>query len=441
MKIRKWVKIVFPLIAIILLGVGIFIIFNNKDKNSNNKEEPKEEIEEIDISKIVFDKINNEEISMEFLLWVKDSFNGSLDKLNELLDSNQYDLSYWHKVTGYSYIVLKDLFNKKYDNMDNVKIMESNNPSTISIIGDVSLADNWYIMPKYDEREKGVLGILSESVTNTMTKSDLMVVNSEFTVSNRGSALNGKQYTFRAKPERLSIYHEMGVDLVTLANNHVYDFGRDAFLDMLDAFDKENIPRIGAGRNSEEARKPYYFIINGYKFAFVNATRAEKYIMTPEAGEDSPGVFRCYDPTNMVNLIKSVKEESDYVIAIIHFGKEGSHDLEDEQVSSAKKYIDAGASAVVGHHAHVLQGVEIYNEKPIMYNLGDFIFNANTEETAMFQIKLNDDGSMDYYILPALQKGCFTDFLKDEEKQKLIDKINSWSINAKVLEDGKIVKS
>ena len=441
MKIRKWVKIVFPLIAIILLGVGIFIIFNNKDKNSNNKEEPKEEIEEIDISKIVFDKINNEEISMEFLLWVKDSFNGSLDKLNELLDSNQYDLSYWHKVTGYSYIVLKDLFNKKYDNMDNVKIMESNNPSTISIIGDVSLADNWYIMPKYDEREKGVLGILSESVTNTMTKSDLMVVNSEFTVSNRGSALNGKQYTFRAKPERLSIYHEMGVDLVTLANNHVYDFGRDAFLDMLDAFDKENIPRIGAGRNSEEARKPYYFIINGYKFAFVNATRAEKYIMTPEAGEDSPGVFRCYDPTNMVNLIKSVKEESDYVIAIIHFGKEGSHDLEDEQVSSAKKYIDAGASAVVGHHAHVLQGVEIYNEKPIIYNLGDFIFNANTEETAMFQIKLNDDGSMDYYILPALQKGCFTDFLKDEEKQKLIDKINSWSINAKVLEDGKIVKS
>jgi poly-gamma-glutamate synthesis protein (capsule biosynthesis protein) len=143
----------------------------------------------------------------------------------------------------------------------------------------------------------------------------------------------------------------------------------------------------------------------------------------------------------MENLIKSVKENSDYVIAIIHFGKEGSHDLEKEQVESAKKYIDAGASAVVGHHAHVLQGVEIYNDKPIIYNLGDFIFNANTEETAMFQIKLKDDGSMDYYIYPALQKGCFTEFLKENEKQKIIDKLNSWSINAHLESDGKIIKN
>ena len=439
MKVRKWVKVLFLLFGIVLLLIGIFYLLNKKEENKENNEN-KETVVEKDISEIVFDKLKNENITYEFLSWVKENYNGSLEKLNELLTSNAYDLSLWHKATGYSFIVLNDLYNKKYETMDNVKVLEINNPSIISIIGDVSLADNWYIMPKYDERGKGVLGILSEDVTNTMKNSDLMVVNSEFTVSERGKALSGKQYTFRAKPERLSIYHEMGVDLVTLANNHVYDFGQDAFLDMLDAFDNQNIPRIGAGKNIEEAMNPQYFIVNGYKIGFVNATRAEKYIMTPEAGEDSPGVFRCYDPTNMESLIKNVKEESDYVIAIIHFGKEGSHDLEDEQVASAKKYIDAGASAVVGHHAHVLQGVEIYNDKPIIYNLGDFIFNANTEETAMFQIKLNDDGSMDYYILPALQKGCFTDFLKDDEKQKLINKINSWSINAEVLEDGKIVK-
>ncbi len=439
MKVRKWVKVFLIIIILLLLCIFIYSMLNkNNDKKIDNVEE--EIKEEIDISKIVFDKINNEEITIDFLLWIKDNYLEALDKLNLLLDSETYNLSMWHQVTGNSYIVLNDLYNKKYDTMDNIKIIESKNPSTISIIGDVSLADNWYIMPKYDERGKGVLGILSEEVTNTMTSSDLMVVNSEFTVSERGQKLSGKQYTFRAKPERLSIYHEMGVDLVTLANNHVYDFGRDAFLDMLDAFDNEKIPRIGAGHNIEEAKKPYYFIVNGYKIAFVNATRAEKYIMTPEAEVDSPGVFRCYDPTAMEELIKNVKQESDFVIAIIHFGKEGSHDLEKEQVESAKKYIDAGASAVVGHHAHVLQGIEIYNDKPIIYNLGDFIFNANTEETAMFQIKLNDDGSQEYYILPALQKGCFTDFLKENEKQKLIDKINSWSINAKVLEDGKIIK-
>ena len=437
MKIRSWVKVLLIVILISSITVVLWTVFTkeNKTKRSTNEEKS-----EKDITLVIQERLEKENLSMDFLVWVRDNYDNSLIDLNELLEKEEYNVSMWHKVTGNSFIVLNDLYNKTYDNMNNVKIIKSNNPSTISIIGDVSLADNWYIMPKYDERGKGVLGILSEEVTSTMTNSDLMIVNSEFTVSNRGKALNGKQYTFRAKPERLSIYGEMGVDLVTLANNHVYDFGQDAFLDMLDAFDNYKIPRIGAGHNIEEAMKPYYFIVNGYKFAFVNATRAEKYIMTPEAGNDSPGVFRCYDPTNMENLIKSVKENSDYVIAIIHFGKEGSHDLEKEQQESAKKYIDAGASAVVGHHAHVLQGVEFYNDKPIIYNLGDFIFNANNEETAMFQIKLDNDGNMEYYLLPALQKNCFTEFLKDNEKQKLIDKINSWSINAKVLEDGKIIK-
>ena len=438
MKVRKWVKYSF---VILLLCLSFFIGFKIIFKDNNKKKYNSEVFTEKDITSVIQERLEKENLSMDFLIWVRDNFDNSLIKLNEMLEKEEYNLSMWHKVTGKSWIVLNDLYNKTYENMNNVKVVDSNNPSTISIIGDVSLADNWYIMPKYDERGKKVLGILSEEVVSTMTKSDLMIANSEFTVSTRGKALNGKQYTFRANPTRLTIYEEMGIDLVTLANNHVYDFGKDAFLDMLDSFDEYKIPRIGAGRNIEEAMKPYYFIVNGYKIAFVNATRAEKYIMTPEAGVDSPGVFRCYDPTGMEALIKEVKENSDYVIAIIHFGKEGSHDLEKEQVESAKKYIDAGASVVVGHHAHVLQGVEIYNDKPIIYNLGDFIFNANEEETAMFQIKLKDDGSMDYYMLPALQKGCFTDFLKDNAKQKLIDKINSWSINAHIESDGKISKN
>ena len=365
----------------------------------------------------------------------------NLDKLNDILSKEEYDISIWHEVTGYSYIVLNDLYNKKYDSMNNIKIIKSNNPSTLSFVGDISLADNWRIMPKYDERGQGVKGILSEDVLDIMTKSDLMVANSEFTVSNRGTPMANKLYTFRAKPERLSIYFDMGVDLVTLANNHTYDFGKDAFLDMLDAFDEYKIPHIGAGHNIEEAQKPYYFIINGYKIGFLNGTRAEKYIMTPEATDTSEGVFRCYDPTNMINQIKKIREESDYIIVIMHFGKEGYHELEKEQVESSKQYIDAGADVIVGHHAHTLQGIEIYNNKPIIYNLGDFIFNSETEETAIFQIILKDDGTMDYYIIPALQQNEYTDLLRDDKKQKLINDINSWSINTKIDQNGKINQS
>ena len=310
---------------------------------------------------------------------------------------------------------------------------------TLTFTGDISLADNWHIAPKYDERG-GILGILGDTMLETMKNSDFLAVNSEFTVSNRGAPLKGKMYTFRAKPERLNIYHEMGVDLADLANNHVYDYGKDAFLDMLEAFEEYQVPHIGAGKNLEEAKKPYYVTIGDFKFAFVACTRAEKNVMTPEATETNPGTFWCYDPTEMINLIASLKDQVDFVIPIVHFGRENSHDLEKAQVDSAKAYIDAGAAAVVGHHAHNLQGVEIYNGKPIIYNLGNFLFNNLETDTALFQIKMNQDGEMEYYILPALQKDYQTSLLEEgPKKQQIIDDINSWSINAHLDETGKII--
>ena len=432
-KLKNWIKLI--IIIILIIGIAKIIPHINK---SDTKEEIKEEKK--DYLSLVFDKIGNQNIDKEFLKWVDDNYNNSLENMNKLLEVSDYDKKMWHEVTGNSFLVLNDLYNKKYDSMDNVTILESNNPSTLSFVGDISLADNWYIMPKYDERGKKVYGILSEDVVKTMNDSDLMVANSEFTVSDRGSPLKGKQFTFRAKKERLSIYSEMGIDLVTLANNHVYDYGMDAFLDMLDAFDEYKIPHIGAGHNLDEAKEEYYFIVNGYKIAFLNGTRAEKYIMTKDATVDSPGVFRCYDTTNMVNQIKSIRDNSDYVIVIMHFGKEGSHNLEKEQVESAKQYVDAGADVIIGHHAHVLQGIEFYKDKPIIYNLGDFIFNSQKEYTAIFQIILNNDGTMNYKMLPALQNNMFTDFIKDDEKKNLIKDLNSWSVNALIDEDGNITK-
>ncbi len=430
-KLRQSVKLFLLLIVLgIVLNIGYFIQNNKMNIKTAVKAEP-------NVLEQVTEKL--EGVDSEFLSWVYQEYPSSLDKMLKLLEK-PYEESMWHTATGYSYLVLQDFYQKKYDDMNNVIVLDSNNPSTLSFVGDVSLADNWFIMPEYDVRGKGVYGILSEDTVNLMKDSDLMVVNSEFTVSDRGSAMRGKQYTFRASPSRLKIYEEMGVDMVTLANNHVYDFGQDAFLDMLDAFTEMKMPYIGAGRNLEEAMRPYYFIINGYKFAFLNATRAEKYILTPGATETSEGVFRCYDPTNMIHQIQSVRAESDYVISIIHFGKEGFHTLEEEQVSSAKAYIDAGSDAVVGHHAHVLQGVEFYQHKPIIYNLGNFIFNSETIDTAIFQMKLKEDGTFNYYMIPALQKNEYTSLLTGEEKQRIIHDLNSWSINAHIDENGELLE-
>ena len=424
-RLRKGFKVLLLIFFLIIL----LLIFINVFDSSND-------IKNDDINYVdVYEKLDG--VSKDFLNWVNSNYEGSLEKLDKLLD-NGFDESYWHDVTGYSYIVLNDLYNNRYDKMDNIKIVDSDESGTISIVGDVSLADNWYIAPKYDEG--GISRILSDDMLNIMKNSDVMVVNSEFTVSNRGSKIPNKMYTFRANPERLSIYDEMGVDLVTLANNHVYDYGSEAFNDMLDAFDDYNIPHIGAGHNKEEASKPYYFVVNGYKIAFVNANRSEKNILTPGATDDSEGVFRCYDPTDMINLIKSLRDSTDYIIAIIHYGRENSHELENEQVSSSKAYIDAGADMVVGHHAHTLQGIEFYNHKPIIYNLGNFLFNDQEIETALFKVIIDDDGVMEYYMVPALQKNEFTDILSGSRGLDVLNDITSYSVNAYIDEDGKIME-
>ena len=312
----------------------------------------------------------------------------------------------------------------------------------ISIVGDISLADNWEVIPAYDSRGKGVNGILSDEVLKIMRGSDFMVANSEFTVSNRGAKTPGKYYTFRAKPERLSIYNDMGVDLVTLANNHVYDFGPLAFNDMLDSFDAIKMPHIGAGRNLDEAKKPYYLILpNGNRVAFVNATRAEKGgIDTPGATATTGGVLLCYDTAEFIKTIKEAKANSDYVIAIIHWGTELSHRLEQVQKTTAKDYLDAGADIIVGGHAHALQGIDYNNGKPIIYNLGDFIFNNGVEDTGILRIKFLAEGGVKFYFLPGLQSNVYTSLLSGDARTQKINEILSWDgSNAKILDDGEIV--
>ena len=437
-KLKRSVKLVLYL-ALMIIVITMFLILI--PKNHKTTKAPKNNIQETNVNLIeeINSKIPND-TTKEFLHWIDDNYGKkALETLSKEITNNTYNNQTWHKITGNSYIVLKDLYEKKYDNNNNIKIINAKEETTtISFVGDVSLADNWYIMPKYDERKKGIYGILSEKTVEIMKENDIMVANSEFTISDRGEKMPGKYYTFRASPKRLPIYEEMGVDLVTLANNHVYDFGKTAFYDMIDSLNEYKLPYIGAGKNIEEAKRPYYFIINGYKIAFVNATRAEKLILTPEATETEGGVFRCYDPTAFTNLIKETKQVSDFVIALIHWGKEDSHELETVQKETSKTYIDAGADVIVGSHAHVLQGIEFYKNKPIIYNLGDFIFNDETKDTGIFKIELHKEGNMDYYFIPALEKDEYTKVLDGNEKQEVINKMNSWSINATLNESGKI---
>ena len=308
-RLKKWVY--FLIIGIVLLIVGSIIFINhgsnNKTVNDSNTEKlvPKEPV--ITTKDIINNimKYPSNDYDQEFLAYIGKNYGD--DTLNKLLDSiknSNYNKNTWHLLTGNSYIVLKDMYQNKYVNNSQVKVIEGNKENvTISFAGDISLADNWEIMPYYKSRGKKIYGVLSEETVNYMKSTDLMIINNEFCFSNRGTPLASKKYTFRANPKNVSIYDEIGVDMVTLANNHVYDYGKDAFLDTLDTLKNYGMPYIGAGRNISEASRAYYFVINGYKVAFLNASRAEKYILTPGADANAPGVFRAYDPNPLAKRI------------------------------------------------------------------------------------------------------------------------------------------
>lgn len=433
-RLKTCVKVILSLFLVLIIGLIVFMCcFNTKEKDKS--------IETVDYVSLIM-KLENNLLDENFLSWLDSNYKEKVMKsLYTSLIDGSYDNSFWHKETGNSYIVLQDLYLNMYENRNDLKYVEGNKESvSIGFAGDVSLADNWLIMPKYISRNKGVYGILSEDMVSYMTNLDFMNVNSEFAFSNRGQKMAGKQYTFRANPSHVSIYNDMGVDMVALANNHVYDYGQDAFYDTLTTLKNNNLPYIGAGVNKEEAEKAYYLVINGYKISFLNATRAEKYIMTPEAKESSPGVFRCYDTTRLVERIKEEKQKSDYVVVIVHWGKETYHTLEQVQVDTGKVYIDSGADLVVGHHAHVLQGMEFYNGKLIAYNLGNFIFNSQTVDTGILKWELADDGSSKYYFYPGIQSDCYTKGVNGQEALNLYSKMTSWSVNANFLEDGLIVE-
>ncbi len=436
LKLRYDRIVLFILVLISIIGLTIYF-FPKKDKKEVklNGEEKKNYIEMIL-------KKENSDIDESFLNWVVSNYGDNILKpLYTSLEKGKYDRSLWHEITGNSYIVLQDLYQDNYKNNPDVTVIKGKKDNvTISFAGDISLADNWEIMPYYKSRNKGVYGILSEEIVKYMIGTDLMIINSEFAFSNRGTPTPNKTYTFRANPDNVSIYKEMGIDLVTLANNHVYDYGELAFLDTLYTLDKAGIPRIGAGADIAEAKKPYYFIINGYKIAFVNASRAEKYRLTPEATATSPGIFRAYDPNPFAEEIKKAKESSDFVIALIHWGKEDTHELEEVQKETGKLYIDSGADMVVGTHAHYLQGVEFYKNKLIAYNLGDFIFSHGREESGILTWVLNFDGSSEYQFIPALQDDFKTVMLHGEDALELYRLMTSWSINGKFLSDGKIIE-
>lgn len=310
---------------------------------------------------------------------------------------------------------------------------------TLCFAGDISLDEKAVTTAKLDAAEGDISKCISPELLAIMQSADIMCLNNEFTYSNNGSPMEGKMYTFRANPERVSVLQEMGVDIVTLANNHVYDYGKQALLDTFDTLEGAEIDYFGAGRNLEEAMEPVYYTLDDKVIAFVGASRAEKYKMTPQATETNPGILRCYDTALFLQSIAKAKENADFVIAMVHWGTEYSYDLEEVQLTTGKEYLEAGADVIIGAHSHCLQGMEYYNGKPIIYSLGNYWFNDKTLDSMLVELHFygnDEENYLDVKMIPAVQTNASVNWVDEAEQQRIYEFMEHISINIEIDEQG-----
>lgn len=213
-----------------------------------------------------------------------------------------------------------------------------------------------------------------EQTRALLKQAQIVFGNLEGPLTDGGAADMSKRYVFRSPPDKVApALARAGFNIVSLANNHSLDYGPPGLENTRAALEKAGIRPVGAGRNEAEARTPIYMKADGATVAFL------AYSLTfPEefwAGPEKPGT--AFGHEHLVRAdVATARQKADIVVVSFHWGQEGKTELRDYQVQLAHAAIDAGASVVLGHHPHILQGVERYRQGVILYSLGNFTFGS-----------------------------------------------------------------
>ena len=266
---------------------------------------------------------------------------------------------------------------------------------------------------------------------------DIFMVNNEFPFSNRGEPMEDKQFTFCCDPKYVKALNEMGVDIVSLANNHTLDYGRDALSDTFTTLDGAGILYAGAGETKERAYELQIIEKNGKKFGFLAASR-----VVPESNwkveERTPGMLTAYDDTKLVQLIKEARSGCDFLAVYIHWGVEYDAYPQDYQTKIATDCFNAGADLILGAHTHCLQGISYISGKPVFYSLGNFVFGQNIDKTAAVKVQVSSDGTVSYGLLPVYAAGGTTKLMDTNSASALYQYMTQISDGVTIGADGKI---
>ncbi len=261
-----------------------------------------------------------------------------------------------------------ELMATAYDALNKIEKTEKENITTIYFVGDMML-------------DRGVEASVKKNFNNDfnalfenlgeLKNADILFGNLEGPISDQGRNV-GSKYSFRMDPVVLPVIKEAGFDIFSFANNHVGDWGINAFKDTLTRLEENGILTTGAGVNKSEVISPTIIEKNGVTFGFLGFTDVGPNWL--EAKENSPGILLASDP-NFESIIKNASYKCDVLVVSFHWGDEYRKVHNQRQQMLAYRAIDSGANMVIGHHPHVIEDIEIYKDSTIVYSLGNFIFD------------------------------------------------------------------
>jgi poly-gamma-glutamate capsule biosynthesis protein CapA/YwtB (metallophosphatase superfamily) len=267
---------------------------------------------------------------------------------------------------------------------------ESDSSATVIFTGDFNLAANFEYAAKH--RPVNVFEHWAD-----IGAYDLMMVNLENAVTRSIDSVD-KEFVFKMKPEYLSQLSNAGISIVNCANNHAADFGVEGILETIQYLDLAWIWHTGIGRNLSEAREPVILDVNDVRIGFLGYGGSRNFI----ASRMQPGTTS-RSQWLIVDDIKKLRPLVDFIVVNLHWGEELETEPSSSQIVLAHRIIESGADLIVGHHPHVLQGIEQYLGKTVAYSLGNFVFGGNSRcvnsETAVLKVRFAKD-TMEVQAIP-----------------------------------------
>jgi poly-gamma-glutamate capsule biosynthesis protein CapA/YwtB (metallophosphatase superfamily) len=240
-------------------------------------------------------------------------------------------------------------------------------------------------------------------ISSVLGSSDFTALNLETAVTSRGQP-QPKTYHFATRPGAFTALHDAGVDLVTIANNHILDFGQIGLEDTLAAARKAHFPLVGAGVNAEAAWAPFVTTINGTKIAIIGVSQVAELASSWAATAHRPGEANAINLGQTLAAVRAAKRLARIVVVFMHWGTEGMACPDENQLSLAPKLAAAGASIIIGAHAHVLQGSGWLGHTFVAYGLGNFLWWENSFSTAtgVLRLTLHPHAPLTARFIPAI---------------------------------------